>query len=305
MSTEWRNQTERLRTLADSRLMTPDRRKILVTHIYPHLDEICAFWLFKRFGGSDYKNAVYRFMPISEDRRKTFGGQPVDSDSDIIHVGIAGGRFDEHVRDGGKRISSASLVWDFLKTKKHYPKDKLVRRAIEMMVDYVAGEDNGETHVSPRSSFRLQSILYGAWLNKINHIQEVTRFGMKMIDHIFARLIQDAQFEIDWKKRIEFKTRWGKAVAVVTETSDTDGLIYSKGYCLALTLDPKHNYRMYRASPISKVNLVETYKHLSVIDPKPYWYIHQSKKLVICGGALAPKVALSKLTLKEMISAIR
>jgi len=305
MSTEWRNQTERLRTLADSRLMTPDRRKILVTHIYPHLDEICAFWLFKRFGGPDYKNAAYRFMPISEDRRKTFGGQPVDSDQDIIHVGIAGGKFDEHVRDGGKRISSASLVWDFLKTQKYYPKDRLVRRAIEMMVDYAAGEDNGETHVSPRSSFRLQSILYGAWLNKTNHIQEVTRFGMKMIDHIFARLIQDAQFEIDWQKRIEFKTRWGKAVAVVTETSDTDGLIYSKGYCLALTLDPKQNHRMYRASPISKVNLTKTYKHLSIIDSKPCWYLHQSKKLVICGGALAPKVALSKLTLKEMISAIR
>ncbi|TAN57443.1 hypothetical protein EPN15_04280 [Patescibacteria group bacterium] len=284
--------------------MTPDRRKILVTHIYPHLDEICAFWLFKRFGGPDYTNAVYRFMPISEDRKKTFGGQPVDSDPDIIHVGIAGGRFDEHVRDGGKRISSASLVWDFLKIQKHYPKDKLVRRAIEMMVDYVAGEDNGETHVSPRSSFRLQSILYGAWLNKTNHIQEVTSFGMKMLDHIFTRLIQDAQFEIDWKKRIEFKTRWGKAVALATETSDTDGLIYSKGCCLALTLDPKYNYRMYRASPISKVDLTKTYKHLSTIDPKPCWYIHQSKKLVICGGALAPKVALSKLTLKEMIKAI-
>ena len=205
MSTEWPNQTEPLRTLADSRLMTPDRRKILVTHIYPHLDEICAFWFFKRFGGPVYKNAVYRFIPISEDRNKTFGGQPVDSDPDIIHIGIAGGKFDEHVRDGGKRISSASLVWDFLKTQKHYPKDALVRRAIEMMVDYVAGEDNGETHVSPRSSFRLQSILYGAWLNKTNHIQEVTRFGMKMIDYIFARLIQDAQFEIDWKKELNSK----------------------------------------------------------------------------------------------------
>src|SRR3972149_5106093 len=137
-----------------------------------------------------------------------------------------------------------------------------------MMVDYVAGEDNGETHVSPRSSFRLQSILYGAWLSAKggsqpkadeprvhasggnNNIQEVTRFGKKMIDHIFARLIQDAQFEIDWQKRIEFKTRWGKAVAVATETSDTDGLIYSKGYCLALTLDPKQNHRMYRARPL-------------------------------------------------------
>lgn len=285
--------------------MIPDRRKILATHIYPHLDEICAFWLFKRFGGPAYKNAVYRFIPISEDRNKTFGGKPVDSNPDIIHIGIAGGRFDEHVRDGGKRISSASLVWNFLKNQKHYPKDKLVRRAIEMMVDYVAGEDNGETHVSPRSSFRLQSILYGAWLSKKNHTQEVTRFGMKIIDHIFTRLIQDAQFEIDWKKRIEFKTRWGKAVAVATETSDTDGLIYSKGFCLALTLDPKQNHRMYRASPISKVNLTETYKHLSIIDPKPHWYLHQSKKLIICGGILAPKVALSKLTLIEMIKAIR
>ena len=78
------------------------------------------------------------------------------------------------MRDGGKRISSAEPGLGFSENpQKHYQKDTLVRRAIEMMVDYVAGEDNGETHRPPRSSFRLQSILYGAWLNKTNHIQKV------------------------------------------------------------------------------------------------------------------------------------
>lgn len=310
MCTGWLSQTGRLPILDDNwrktfLLMVSARKKILVTHIYPHLDEICAFWLFKRFGGSLYANAGYRFVPISEKREiNTLDGKSVDSNSDLIHIGIAGGRFDEHVRDGGRRISSATLVRDFLKKQKGYPKNNLTRRAINMMVDYVAGEDNGETHVSPRSSFRLQSILYGAWMMNGKTDLSVVKFGMQMLDYIFTRLLQDAQFEIDWKKRIEFKTRWGKAVAIKTSSLDIDGLVYSKGFSLLLTLDPKENYRMFRASPTSAVNLTKTAQYLKKYDPKAHWYLHQSKKLLISGGNLAPYVALSRLTLNDMIKAI-
>jgi len=280
-------------------------KKILVTHIFPHLDEICAFWLFENFGGKEFAGVSYRFISISEVRTKTYGGKPVDTDPSVVHIGVAGSRFDEHVRDGKARISSASLVRDFLKTKKSYPKDKLMRHAIDMLVDYVTGEDNGETHVLPKSSFRLQSVIYGAWMTDKNNTLSVVRFGIQMLDYLFTRLIQDAQFEIDWKKRIEFKTKWGRAVALATETSDTDGLIYSRGFGLAITLDPKEHYRMYRASPSSKVDLTKSHERLQQVDPKAHWYLHQSKKLIISGGSLAPKVKLSKLTLKQMIKAVR
>jgi len=72
-----------------------------------------------------------------------------------------------------------------------------------------------------------------------------------------------------------------------------------------LTIDPKENYRMFRASPASSVNLEKTARFLGKYDPNAYWYLHQSKKLLISGGILAPRVSFSKLTLKEMIKMVQ
>ncbi len=61
--------------------------KILVTHINPHLDDIAAIWLFKKFH-PDFKEANIEFISASRDK--------ADESADRVYVGTGGGKFDEH-----------------------------------------------------------------------------------------------------------------------------------------------------------------------------------------------------------------
>src|SRR3989338_6642457 len=82
--------------------------KTLITHTLPHLDDICAMWLMKRYF-LETKDAAIVFIPANEK-----GGDIVDN-SDYIYIGIGRGKFDEHKGDIGQ--CATTLVFLFLQEK--------------------------------------------------------------------------------------------------------------------------------------------------------------------------------------------
>lgn len=78
------------------------RVKGIVTHERPHIDEICALWLLKRFGGEKFPGVAE--APVSF---WATGGEAPDGlkaemyeEQGFLLIGVGGGRFDEHPRPG-------------------------------------------------------------------------------------------------------------------------------------------------------------------------------------------------------------
>lgn len=277
--------------------------KTIVTHLKPHLDEICAIWLLKKFH-PDFKEFELKFIFAGAN---TLDNKPVDSDPDIIHIGVGRGRFDEHTgRYGDKNHSAASLIWDFVLKEGQPPKtyDKL--GAINRMVQYVVKEDTGQlSDLDPDiRDFSLAGIFQGMRNYFYQNDIELVQWGMNLLEGIFTSLIMKEKLKSDWEnKRIDFLTQWGKGVALETEYKGIDNLAYSKGYVLAATKNPKKGHLAILANEDSAVDLTKVYEKLKELDPDASWFFHHSKKMILCGGDLAPKgTKLSKLSLNEIIS---
>jgi len=72
--------------------------KSLVTHRFPHLDEIFAIWLLKNFGGERFEGIANATIEYWESGGVTPDGRTAEEwEADgYLLVGVGGGRFDEH-----------------------------------------------------------------------------------------------------------------------------------------------------------------------------------------------------------------
>lgn len=102
----------------------------IITHIRPHLDDICAAWLLKRYL-SDCRDAEIEFIPVDD---------PNPANEADYYVGVKRGRFDEHKGDVGE--CAATLVWKHIKQVAP-PSDRLEKAAVEKLTDWVRLEDTG------------------------------------------------------------------------------------------------------------------------------------------------------------------
>jgi hypothetical protein len=55
----------------------------------------------------------------------------------------------------------------------------------------------------------------------------------------------------------------------------------------------------------SNVDLTPVYRDLRRIEPDADWYLHPSKRLLLCGTAKAPPRVPSKLSLEELVGVLR
>src|SRR3989344_3615266 len=104
----------------------------LITHIRPHLDDICAFWLLRRYEPAAAQ-APMEF--IATDAR----GGAVPEDPGAILVGVGRGEFDEH--KGDVDDCATTLVLKNLEKRGLVPVGDL--RAIEKIAGWVLLEDTG------------------------------------------------------------------------------------------------------------------------------------------------------------------
>lgn len=270
--------------------------KILITHTKPHLDDIAGIWLYQRYVPG-WSKVEIKFIPTTSYGGVPYGGKPVDSDPNVIHIGVCRGRYDEHKGDVGKCASL--LVFEDLVRRKLLPKDKVELAALRKIVDYVLEGDLGKR------------IGKGDWLHAFDTVllwvpdSDVrAKTGFIMLDALLSLSKDTVILDRDWKKKKIFRTTWGRGVGLISAVRGTVRA-YNENFVLIAQVDPKKGYRSVRAHADSKVDLTDVFLKLKKIEPNAEWYLHHSKKLLICGDDVAPKSKLSKLSLDELIELVR
>jgi hypothetical protein len=268
--------------------------KKLVTHIRPHLDDICALWLLKRLlPGAEA--AEISFVPTNE------RGGDVNDDAETMYVGVGRGRFDEHKGDIGQ--CATSLVFAYLKEKAAVPDGDA--RAFAKIVDWVLLEDTGKLNSMANRSFSIPAIIEGHFDRVNRDSASVTELVFTILDDLLLMQKNEVTVEDAWAKRVEFDSRFGRTAAVSAKARQLDAYAYSHGCPLVLIVDPALTYHTFRADAASDIDLTSVWEKLKEVDAEASWYFHHSKKMLICGGDHAPYAVPSKLTLEGMIALVK
>ena len=263
--------------------------KTLVTHINPHLDDICAIWLFKKFH-PEFKDAEVKFLS-ARGQAVTYQDKVVDSDPNIVHFGIGRGKYDEHKGDVGE--SAGSLVWKDIKI---LSKDEAETKALDKLIEWNTLIDTGKAPGSEYSEFSVQSFIRSL-KNSEEASLESLQLGFEILDRILEVLKRRQKSIKDWEKRVEFQTKFGTTVAVISQTVDR-AFCKSKQGELFLMYNPKHKSVQFYSD--SK-DLEPLFKVLKEKDPQADWFLHQSHHMVICGSGSAPDSIKSKLSFEQLM----
>ena len=273
--------------------------KTLVTHIRPHLDDICAMWLLKKYDSSCH-DAALAFIPYKNGE--------IASEPEKILIGIGRGTFDEHKGDIGE--CATSLVFAHLRTLPDFSqKDASMRRALEKIVDWVLRDDTGRLMLDPDRKFSISSVLLAMFYTKNHDSTAATEIGFSLLDGLLDSLIDVAVLENDWQARIPFMSRFGAAVGIESSARSIESYAYSQEFDIVVSVNREHTYHNIRARVGSNVDLTPAYEQLKKIDPDADWFFHHSKAMLICGDKVTPTNVdphkISKLTLAQLIDLVR
>ncbi|KKQ82175.1 MAG: hypothetical protein UT77_C0003G0046 [Candidatus Daviesbacteria bacterium GW2011_GWC2_40_12] len=268
--------------------------KTLVTHINPHLDDIAAIWLFKKYH-PDFKDAKIEFISASRDAAQK------EENEDKIFLGTGGGKFDEHKEDLDNTCAG-TLVYEYLKKKNYIPKDEILRAALDTLTEWNRLIDTGRAPDSQFDEFSVQAFIRCKDSTAENS-QKSVDLGIVILDRILSVLKRKQQSVIDWEKKVEFQTKLGKSFAVVSETVDREFCREQEGD-LFLIYHPKHHGVQF-FTPSFEIDLEPIYDKVKALDPDASWFLHQSHHMVICGSASAPDSKPTKLSFDELIEAAK
>lgn len=275
-------------------------RPTIVTHRRPHLDEVCALWIIQKYW-PNFEDADIVFVNTGPDGGDVWNEIPADTHPFVIYVGIGRGRFDEH--KGDQHESAASLVWT--ETKRLYQPRKGDSAAIDRLVDYVRREDLAQFILEDHREYSLPSILNGLFGTQNRDSGTVYQIGRKILDAILFELYKQISVERDWEGRVEFQTPWGPGAACVSDVPGIDRYAFRQGFALVITHNKMKTYHGYRANPQLPVDLTEAFMKVKQLEPTKPWFLHQSKRLLLCGGDVADQGAYSELNLDQLIALVR
>lgn len=267
--------------------------KVLVTHINPHLDDIAAIWLLKKFH-PQFSDASIEFISANHDSASK------EESEERVFVGTGGGKFDEHKE--GLDTCAGSLVFDFLKQKNIFFGDNILISALEELVNWNRLIDTGRAPVYEFSEFSVQSFIRPKEGTKESSLEAV-ELGSKILDRILAVLKIKQQALKDWDGRVEFETKFGKTVAIKSSFVD-------RGFCkqqegdLFLIFDPKYPSVQF-FTPSQTIDLSPIYEKVKELDPDASWFLHQSHHMVICGSASAPDSKPAQLSFEQLIELVK
>ncbi|OGE38334.1 hypothetical protein A3B45_00790 [Candidatus Daviesbacteria bacterium RIFCSPLOWO2_01_FULL_39_12] len=264
----------------------------LITHINPHLDDVFAIWLLKKY---DSKYAEYEVDFISATHDK--GGEETE---ERVFVGTGGGKFDEHKE--GLKTCAGSLVFDYLKNEGLLPKDELAVKALEEMVEWNKKIDMGTIPIEAYDEFSVPAFIRSRDNKKESSLKDV-QLGSEILDRILRVLKKKQQSSVDWQERVEFQTRFGKTVAVKSNTIDRP-FCKRAGGDLFILLSPKyHGVQFF--TPSQSLDLSPIYEKVKKMDPEADWFLHQSHHMVLCGSSAAPDAKPTRLSFDELVEVVK
>lgn len=260
--------------------------QIIVGHLHPDLDCLAAIWLLQRWGGM--ASAALRFVSAGE----TFDGQPVDGDPRIVHVDTGGGRFDHH-RTNDLTLSAAELV------RRSVAPDDI---ALARLIRFVTQIDHAQADVPP--IFNVNDLIAGYHILFADQPEAVVTAMLPNFDAWYAHEQRQLRLEAAFARRIEFDTPWGPGIAMESDDGGSARLAFGHGAVLYVYRDGK-GCTGIAARSRSHVDLSAAYRDLRRLDPGADWYLHPSKRLLLCGTAKAPPKVPSKLSIDELIGVLR
>jgi hypothetical protein len=258
----------------------------IVGHLHPDLDCLAAIWILRRWGG--LQEARLRFVPAGE----TLGGLPVDVDPEVIHVDTGGGRFDHH-RTNDHQLSAAELV-----RRATAPGDEVLAR----MIRNVTLIDHAQIDVTP--VFNVNDMITGYHLVHPDRPEVVVLAMMSNFDAWYAHEARQLRLDEAFARRIEFDTPWGLGIAMESDDGGSSRHAFGAGAVLYVYRDGQGQTGIAARSR-SYVDLSTVYHDLQRLDPGADWYLHPSKRLLLCGTAKAPARVPSRLSLDEIIGVLR
>ncbi len=259
---------------------------IIVGHLHPDLDCLAAIWLLRRWGGM--QDAALRFVPAGE----TLDGRPADSDPQVVHVDTGGGRFDHH-RTNDPALSAAELV-----RRAVAPDDPALARLIRSVTQI----DHAYAHMPP--VFNVNDLITGYHILLAEQPEAVVGAMTSNFDAWHAYEARQLRLDAAFARRIEFDTPWGLGIAMESDDGGSSRLAFGQGAVLYVYRDSQGRTGIAARSR-SQVDLTPVYHDLQRLDPGADWYLHPSKRLLLCGTAKAPARVPSKLTLDELIGVLR
>lgn len=263
--------------------------KILVTHINPHLDDIAAIWLFKKFH-ADFKNADLEFISAHE------GNHGLPDTAEKVHFGVGQGRFDEH--KGDLNDCATSLVWKEIKSSNLVSRNETELQAYEELVEWSRLIDTGGMPIQQFDEFSVASFIRPHETTTASS-KEAVLLGEKILDRILAVLKRKQKAQTDWEKKIDFQSSFGPSCAVNSQYVNRDFCQRQKGV-LFLMYHPQYKSMQF-FTPLQEIDLTPLYKKLQQLDPQASWYLHHSKHFILCGAGSDPKFTPTKLSFEQLI----
>jgi len=261
--------------------------KTLVTHINPHLDDIFAIWLYKKYVPG-FADTPVEFISASR--------EAASQDEDKIFIGTGGGDFDEHKE--GLDTCAGTLVFEYIGEHTFLPEDEIAIKALEEMVEWNQISDTGKMPVRDWGEFDVPAFirpLDGSTESSLKAVE----LGSEILNRILEVLKRKQQSMLDWEGRVEFESKFGKSIAVKSETINRD-FCRQMGGDLFLMYDPRYGSVQY-FTPSFEIDLEPIYKKLKEKDPSASWFLHQSHHMVICGSGSAPDFNKTKLSFDSLI----
>lgn len=268
--------------------------KTIITHRRPHLDDLCAVWLLRSYAPG-HDDAALEFIATTPQ------GGDVRDDPDTVSVGIGRGKFDEHKGDVGQ--SAATLVFAELEATGAIPMRD--REALKRLVEWVRLEDTGRLSITPFREYSPQVLLQAIFDQTGGNSAKVALFSFVILDAALASAKNLAHLEHDWLDRVSFLSRFGPSVGYSTSAREADAFAYGQGFDLVAFVNKEGTHHNIRGKAGTAIDLTPVYEELKRREPDAWWYLHHSKKLVICGGDIAPDAVVSKLTLADLVELLK
>ncbi len=271
--------------------------KTIVTHIGPDCDAVTSVWLVKTFL-QGWEEAAYAFVPAGT----TLGKLPPDDDEEILHVDTGFGRFDHHQTDAD--ICASTLIYEEIKRMRG------ADTALERLVAVVNDIDHFREVYFPNPTadfweFGLVAQIDGWRLLYADNPIKIVDLAMNALDGIYKSLQNKVWAEKELKEKgVEFTTKWGRGIGVLTPNDDVVHLAQKMGYMIAIRKDPKKGYLRVKAFPKKEIDLTPVYDILKAQEPEATWFLHASHHMVLNGSSKNPDMRATKKSLAQVIEVI-
>lgn len=274
-------------------------QKIIVTHISPDFDGIPAIWLLRKFH-PEFRNARVELVPAGDN---TFNNQPVDSDPDVLHVDVGGGKFDHHKTN--EFTCGAKLILEYL-IREGYVKedDEALARIVNVITELDHGWDSYKwpEPASDRWEFSLHNVLSGLKMAFPRDNSKYISWVCDSLDGVYLIMQSKVKAQKEVESGLVFKTRWGEGVAIYTKNDGVMDVAIKGGYALVVRKDPTEGYVRVTGSNAHKVDFTKAYELITKKDKVGHWFLHASGVLLRNGSTRNPNMKATKMTIEEIVA---